>query len=98
MAIVTELAHDVGVDSACGGLGIPRATFYRQTGPRPQKARKPRPRPPRALSDRERQAVLDVLNSERFADKAPDEVYATLLDEGTYLFAPDDVPVPGRGG
>ena len=85
MAIVTELAHDVGVDSACGGLGIPRATFYRQTGPRPQKARKPRPRPPRALSDRERQAVLDVLNSERFADKAPDEVYATLLDEGTYL-------------
>jgi putative transposase len=33
----------------------------------------------------ERQAVLAVLHSERFCDAAPAEVYATLLDEGTYL-------------
>jgi putative transposase len=32
----------------------------------------------------ERQAVLDVLHTDRFVDKAPTEVYATLLDEGTY--------------
>jgi len=33
----------------------------------------------------EQQRVLDVLHSERFQDKAPTEVFATLLDEGTYL-------------
>jgi putative transposase len=32
----------------------------------------------------ERENVLDVLHSERFIDKAPYEVYATLLDEGIY--------------
>ena len=42
-------------------------------------------RQPRALSEVEQQAALDVLHSERFADMAPAEVYAVLLDEGTYL-------------
>jgi transposase InsO family protein len=32
----------------------------------------------------ERRAVLDVLHSPRFADQAPAEVYASLLDEGVY--------------
>ena len=43
-----------------------------------------RPSPRRALSSDERQGVLDVLHSDRFVDKAPQEVYATLLDEGSY--------------
>jgi putative transposase len=43
------------------------------------------PPSPRALSPAERAEVRAVLNSERFADCAPREVYATLLDEGTYL-------------
>jgi hypothetical protein len=33
----------------------------------------------------ERQRVLGVLHAERFWDAAPASVYATLLDEGTYL-------------
>ncbi len=40
---------------------------------------------PRALSAEERGRIRAVLNSERFVDCAPREVYATLLDEGTYL-------------
>lgn len=40
---------------------------------------------PRALSVNERQDVLEVVNSQRFRDQAPGEVYATLLDEGRYL-------------
>jgi len=40
---------------------------------------------PRALSIAEQQAVRDVLHSSRFQDAAPAAVYATLLDEGTYL-------------
>ena len=45
----------------------------------------PARRSPRALSQPEWDHVRDVLNSARFADCAPREVYATLLDEGIYL-------------
>jgi len=47
-----------------------------------------RPKPPLALTPQERQAVVEVLHSERFQDKAPLQVYATLLDEGQYLCSP----------
>jgi putative transposase len=36
----------------------------------------------------ERQAILDVLHSDRFADLAATEVWAILLDEGVYLGSP----------
>jgi putative transposase len=48
-------------------------------------ARTSRTRPPRALSDAERQAVRELLHAPRFVDVAPAEVVATLLDEGVYL-------------
>jgi putative transposase len=67
----------------CTGLGIARASYYRLQRPR---QRVPTPViHPRALSVGERQDVLEVLNSERFWDQAPGEVYAALLDEGRYL-------------
>ena len=37
------------------------------------------------LTDAEVAAVLDVLNSDRFCDCSPAQVYFTLLDEGDYL-------------
>jgi putative transposase len=37
------------------------------------------------LSATEADGIVDVLNSERFCDRAPAQVWATLLDEGTYL-------------
>jgi putative transposase len=37
------------------------------------------------LSRGEQQALLAVLDSDRFADKSPAQVYAILLDEGIYL-------------
>jgi len=40
---------------------------------------------PRALSGQERGRVFAVLNEDRFCDMAPAEVYATLLDEKTYI-------------
>jgi len=40
---------------------------------------------PRALPLAEKEIVRQALNSERFADQAPREVFATLMDEGTYL-------------
>jgi len=75
----------------CSAINLPRATFYRWRGrtsgaePRPVR---PRPAPPRALAPEERQQVLDQLHSDRFVDKSPGEVCATLLDEGQYLCSP----------
>lgn len=60
-----------------------RASFYRQAKAKP--ILPGRVAPPRALSEQERQAVLAQLHSDRFVDQAPAEVYATLLDEGSYL-------------
>jgi putative transposase len=82
MAAVTQLTPTVGVTAACAVLGIPRASFYRQPvyGPAPARSS-----PARALSQRERQTVRDLLNSPRFVDCSPAAIQATLLDEGQYL-------------
>lgn len=80
---VLELAPVVGLVAACTALAVSRATFYRHQAP--TTARPPRPTPHRALPAEERAQVLAVLNSDRFADKAPAQVYADLLDEGTRL-------------
>lgn len=76
------------VDAACDALGIPRASYYRMVAPpRAQKEESlPAPAPSElALSQEERQAILDHLHSERFVDRSPSEVFHTLLDEGTYI-------------
>jgi putative transposase len=87
MAAAAALAATVKAVVACHALGVPRASLYRQRR-LPTRAAAPRPRPARALTAPERQAVLDLLHSERFVDQAPTEVYATLLDEGTYHCSP----------
>ena len=87
-AAVTELAPVVGIRAACRAVGRSRATHYRHHRVGPPPALKPRTEPkpqPRALSVTERAEIRAQLNSERFVDSAPAAVYATLLDEGTYL-------------
>ncbi len=42
-------------------------------------------RQPRPLSAAEQQAILDIPDSDRFADLAPAQVWAILLDEGAWL-------------
>ena len=44
-----------------------------------------RPSPARKIPKEERVEIRDLLNSSRFQDRAPREVYAALLDEGQYL-------------
>jgi putative transposase len=84
MQSVSQLGLVVGVVMACAVLGVCRATWYRRQ--RPERVRRVRKPSARALSVAERQRVLDTLNSERFMDQPPAEVYARLLDEEeTYL-------------
>ena len=86
MNAASQLANEVGTAPACVAVGVARATFYRHHRVTDRSCqKKPRPTPPRALSAEERRMVLDTLHSERFADQAPAEVYATLLDEDRYL-------------
>ena len=75
---------------ACGLLGKSRATLYRQRNPEPpagaeRREEKPRAPHPAALGEDERRQVVDVLDSDRFADKSPAQAWAILLDEGCYL-------------
>jgi putative transposase len=74
------------VAAACNALGVSRASMFRHRAAliRPPAAASPRPAPPRALGAGERLRVLDLLRTPRFADLAPCEIYATLLDEGVY--------------
>ena len=72
--------------SACRILGVSRSSVYRWEAP----VYGPKPAPvrgvqPAALSRAEAGAVLAVLDDDRFADKAPEQVWAILLDEGVYL-------------
>jgi putative transposase len=86
MKAIEELPPQVSTAAVCRSLDVSRATLYRRRRPKPPvPAATPRPKSPRALSDHERQEVVDVLHSEPFADKAPAEVYAALLDRGQYL-------------
>jgi len=82
-----RLGETVGVSTACQALDVPRASLYRdrriiepELQPLPEPAT-----PPRALSQTEKIEIRQILNSQRFQDSAPREVYATLLDEGQYL-------------
>jgi putative transposase len=84
MAAAEDLARVAGTAPACAALTVNRASLYRRRR-RPAEIPRRRPTPSRALTLTERQIVCDVLHSERFADKAPAQVYAILLDEKIYL-------------
>jgi putative transposase len=87
-----ELAVSHGVAAACRALVVPRSTLYRarpatsvpeSAAPKPEPA--VRAASSRALSPAEQAQVRELLNSERFQDLAPREVYAELLDQERYL-------------
>ena len=84
---VTQLAETVSVAAACRALDVPRSDFYRGPAPAVPVAQPPRPAvaSPRALTPQEKAQVRELLNSTRFQDQAPREVYATLQEEGLYL-------------
>ena len=92
MDAVAHLSPTIGVVAACDALGVARASFYRQRpvlGPSASPLPEPalpadRPAPARALSPDERASVLAVLHEQRFQDRSPAAVQATLLDEGQY--------------
>jgi putative transposase len=83
MQSAEAFGKSVGVQAACAALIVPRSSLYRARTPQ---AVRSRPKiSARALSQVETIKVREELNSERFQDRSPREVYATLMDEGRYL-------------
>ena len=82
-----QLAETVGVVDACQALDISRSSLYRSRQPARADAALPvaRKLSLRALSLAEKAMVREVLDSPRFQDQPPREVYAALIDEGRYL-------------
>lgn len=91
-ANVELFAQQVGVARACAAFGVNQRT-HRHRRQRaegrlaPRAPVEPRPRAPHpaSLTEAEKDLIVETLCSERFCDLAPAQVYATLLDEGTYL-------------
>ena len=80
-----QLRVHVSHRAAAGLSGVSRATAHRRAVLGPVRPPTRRAVPVNQLSTAERARILAVLNSDRFVDTTPVEVFATLLDEGVYL-------------
>ena len=88
MNLIQQHRKDTPVLPLCEALGLPRASLYRRAHKGSSELpsnRAVRPRATLALSEPERQEVLEVLHSEPFRDLPPTQVYPILLEEGRYL-------------
>ena len=88
---VTQASQEKGaaVHTLCDALGVPRASYYRyiddhQEAPAVTGCQAPK----NALSNEEKQRVLDILHSDRFIDRTPYEAFNALIDEGEYYCSP----------
>jgi putative transposase len=82
--VIREHRASLGTIGLCKALGMARASFYRALGKTLPAATNSSPNF-RRIPDTERKEILSVMNSERFRDMAPPEIYATALDEGSYF-------------
>ena len=86
MSTASAMAAHIGIAPACLALGVSRATFYRaHQAVAMSHPRRPRPRSPLALSEPEREAILEVLHAPAYVNRSPRTVFAMLLDAGRYL-------------
>jgi len=85
VVVVDELIPLVGARRACALAGRSRATHHRAARGRLHGPPAPRCAPANKLTDDELGELLDVLRSPAFVDLAPAQVWAILLDQGTYL-------------
>ena len=74
---------------ACAELGIDARTCRRWQArdgtPEDRRPTAARPAPSNALSEAERQAVLDVCNSQAFESLPPSQIVPRLADQGRYI-------------
>jgi putative transposase len=76
-------SEEYGPVAACKAFGVSRAVLHRQRNPKPKQTVIKSNH--RRLTDLEEKRVLDILTNERFMDESVPEIYACILDEGSYL-------------
>lgn len=85
-SLLTALDPQIPLARACDVLDSSRASHYRGRKPRPARTDlSRRALSVRRLADHERQAILDTVHQPEHADRAPAEIHAQMLSEGTYL-------------
>jgi putative transposase len=82
---LSELVPVVGVRRACRLTGRSRASHYRHVHGPVHGPPAPRCSPANKLSVEEVDALLALMNSAEFVDLAPAQIWAILLDAGTYV-------------
>jgi putative transposase len=84
--LITVYLDKLPLSRICSVLNYSRASYYRDIVPKKEGVEKTNTKrnSQRKLSDAEEREILKVLNSERFCDMAPAEIYTILLDEGQY--------------
>jgi len=87
--VIEQRPNRLPMSIACQALGLNRSSVYRrrkraESDNPPRRSRK-RSIQPRALSNRERQHVVETLHSEPYCDQPPAEVYQRLLEDDQYL-------------
>lgn len=87
MTHIKQVAEEKNITLAalCDSLQVSRATLYRNNDSDSNTTAKHPQKPHNALNNEQKQQILDLLHSERFADSTPYEVFYTLLDEGQYI-------------
>ena len=84
--MITEYSRDIKIltkSDLCEVLGIAKSTYYRRSSKKAASSNMKKPSP-RKLSREEEEKILSIVNSERFCDMAPGEIFYSLLDEGYY--------------
>ncbi|MFE9613724.1 hypothetical protein [Streptomyces sp. NPDC006012] len=80
----TGVQGELGITAACRLTGRSRATHYRRLRPPPERnPRKPQVQPS-SLTPEERAAVLELMNSDEYAELPPAQIWARELDAGRY--------------
>lgn len=88
-AVLTERPERLPMVQACRALAVNRSSVYARRrrathAGEPQRSRRHAVQP-RALSEAERQTVIETLHSEAYCDQPPVEVYQRLLEQDRYL-------------
>ena len=86
--VVTQCTGSVPVAMVCRVLGLNRSTVYWRKRQPNEKSQAGLSRKdcyqPRALSENERQQVMNAYCDDRFVDQSPPEIHMALLEEGRY--------------
>lgn len=85
MNLIQENAQFFDIDSLCLAFDIPRATYYRYLKSLNNSKLSKKRISNRAISQKEKYQVLEILNNDENIDISPRQIFYSLLDKGVYL-------------